>query len=373
MNPPKIVDVRGLLVRLPLETPLTGPFGVLEARHNLIAVVRTTGGVEGIGEIWANFPPWGCAERVAILEQVIAPWLKDQELDDPARLYRGLKERLRLLANQWGAPGPVHQALAGVDTALWDAHARHRGQPLSDFLAGRPTPRKVPVYASGIGYGETTQLIRDAMGHGHNRFKVRASCGPDGNRALLREAREAAGDCPLMADFNQTLSPGNLRDLEDEIRAARLQWLEEPFPIDDDAAYRAWPVIGGLPLALGENARGLDGITAIMDAYNPSIVQPDITKTAGITEGLEIARAVVARGKRLCFHMFGGAVGLYGSAHLAAAVEGADWLEMDANPNPLYEKTVNVPPRVEWDELLLTGKAGLGIELNPGLDAKWAA
>lgn len=373
MDSPTIIDVRGLLIRLPLETPLTGPFGVMEARHNLIAVVRTSGGIEGIGEIWANFPPWGCPERVAILEQVIAPWLKNQKLDDPAGLYRGLKERLRLLANQWGAPGPVHQALAGVDMALWDAHARHRGEPLSDVLAGKATSRKVPVYASGIGYGETTRLIRDAMDRGHSRFKVRTSCGPEGNRALLREAAEAVGDLPLMADANQTLSVADLRDLTDDIRAARLQWLEEPFPIDDDAAYRAWPVIDDLPLALGENARGPDGIAAIMDVYDPAVVQPDITKTAGITEGLEIAHAVVARGKRLCFHMFGGAVGLYGSAHLAAAVEGADWLEMDANPNPLYEKTVNVPPRVERDELLLTGKAGLGIELNPGLDAKWVA
>ncbi|MGP1396299.1 MAG: mandelate racemase/muconate lactonizing enzyme family protein [Inquilinaceae bacterium] len=372
MPAPQIVDVRALLVRLPLTTPLIGPFGVMEARHNLIAVVRTSGGIDGLGEVWANFPPWGCPERVAVLEQVIAPWLKGRTLDDPTELYGELKQHLRLLANQWGAPGPIHQALAGVDTALWDAHARNVGLPLSDVLADRPTARRVAVYASGIGHGETARLIAEARQRGHSRFKVRIAFTTDQNRAVLRAAREAAGDEALMADANQTLSPDGVRQLADDLRAARLGWLEEPFPVDDPESYRAWPVVPDLPLALGENARGLDGITAIMDDYDPAIVQPDITKTAGISEGIAIARAVVARNRRLCLHMFGGPIGLYASAHLSAAVEGTDWLEMDANPNPLYDRVVDRPPHVEADHLVLTGRPGLGVDLSPAIDARWA-
>lgn len=371
MNPPVITSVRALLLRLPLEVPLQGPFGVLEARHNLIAVIGTSGGIEGIGEIWANFPPWGCPERVAILEQVVAPWLVGRELTDPVALYAGLKRHLRLLANQWGAPGPVHQTLAGVDCALWDAHARHLGKPLSDVLAGRETPRRVPVYASGIGHGQTKALIDSAKSRGHGRFKVRIAFGADKNRQVLRDARAAAGGLPLMADANQTLRPGELRDLTDEIRAADLQWLEEPFPVDDEAAYETWPVIDGLPLAMGENCRGLEEITALMDRLDPAVIQPDITKTAGFSEGREIARAVISQGRRLCLHMFGGAVGLYSSAHLTAAIAGSDWLEMDANPNPLYDNVLNVVPQVEEDMLLLTGKPGLGVEIASGIESRW--
>jgi L-alanine-DL-glutamate epimerase-like enolase superfamily enzyme len=62
--------------------------------------------------------------------------------------------------------------------------------------------------------------------------------------------------------------------------------------------------------------------------------------------------------------MFGGPIGLYASAHLAAATDGADWVEMDANPNPLFEAVVTAPPRVEDGCLMLPGGSGLGVELN---------
>ena len=74
-------------------------------------------------------------------------------------------------------------------------------------------------------------------------------------------------------------------------------------------------------------------------------MQPDITKTGGFTEGLEIGRRAVAAGRKLCFHMFGGAVGLFASAHLTAAIDGAHWLEMDANPNPLLDSVLDVKDR----------------------------
>lgn len=373
MTPPTIVSVRGLLIRLPLERPLSGPFGTLDVRHNLLVVVRLSNGVEGLGEIWANFPPWGCQERVAILEHAVAPWLEGRSIEDPSALYWGLKLHLRLLANQWGAHGPVHQVLAGTDGAVWDAYARHRGDPLSTALAGRETPSRVPTYASGIGHGGTGEAILAARARGHSRFKVRIAFGADRNREVLEAARDAAGDDPLMADANQTLSLETLRQLAAPLRDVRLQWLEEPFPVDDAAAYAAWPGLAVAPLAMGENARGLDGITALMDTLDVDVVQPDITKTAGMTEGLEIARAVVDRGKRLCFHMYGGAVGLYASAHLAAAIEGSDWVEMDANPNPLFDSVLDTPPRVDAGHLLLTGGAGLGVDLAEGVAARWTA
>ena len=220
-----------------------------------------------------------------------------------------------------------------------------------------------------------------ARGEGHTRFKVRISSGVERDRNTLREGREAAGGAPLMADCNQAYEPVGLRALADDLAAARLGWLEEPFAVDDDAAYRGWHGAGSpfrdIPLALGENSYGLKGIVAAMDAYAPAVVQPDISKTGGITEGREIARAVVASGRRLCFHMFGGPFGLFASAHLAAAIPGsgpgtgADWVEMDANPNPLFETVVTSPPRVVDGHLLLPDGPGLGVELNEAGVARW--
>lgn len=368
---PRIRDLRALLLRFPLETPLVGPFGRLEARHNLIIVVETDAGARGLGEIWANFPHWGCSEKVNLFEQVVRPLLMGEVIDDPRRLFALMRERLRLLALQWGAPGPVQQVIAGVDAAIWDAWAREKGVPLADALRGEAAPRRVPVYASGIGPGVTAALIEKSTAIGHRRFKVRISFGREADTATLRSAREAAGDRPLMADANQTYSPEMLRLMEVELRAAKLQWLEEPFPVDEDETYRGWPHIRGLPLALGENAYGAHEFERIMDAYDPAAVQPDITKNGGVSEGFEIGRSIVARGKRFCLHNFGGAVGLYTSAHLTAGVAGADWLEMDANPNPSFEHVLASPPEVVDGALVLSGEPGLGIDLADDRIGKW--
>ncbi len=365
MTDPRITAARVRLVRMPLAAALRGPFGTMTHRHNLLVTLETSGGACGVGEIWGNFPPWGCRERVDIFNHVVAPQLIDATLDDPARLYRALAQRLRPLANQWGAPGPVHQVLAGTDVALWDARARDLGLPLCDLIRGAPCGRLVPVYASGIGPEDPAAMIAASRRRGHRRFKVRLSFGPEIDRRTLAAAHDAAEGEPLMADASQSLTVETIGTLQPELDRAGLQWLEEPFLVDDEPAYRRWREIPGVPpLAMGENSYGLQGLTRLVDTIAPAVVQPDITKTSGVSEGFAIGRMVVAAGKRLCFHMFGGPVGLYTSAHLAAAIDGSDWVEMDANPNPLFDTVVDIPPAVENGCLRLPAGSGLGIEIR---------
>ena len=365
-----IKSVHAVLVRMPLPRPMNGPFGRLEARHNLVVIVETSGGARGIGEVWSNFPPWGCGERKDIVEQLLAGILTGQTLDDPRRLYREMHRRARLLSLQWGAPGPAHQAIAGTDIAVWDAFAREAGKPLRQVIAGRPdVPDRVPVYASGIGPDDTVERIEAARAAGHSRFKLRIPFSVEVNRRMIREGRAAAGTAPLMADGNQALTPAQVEELLPDMETARLGWLEEPFPVDEVRAYHEFGTRSLVPLAWGENARGVDELQACIDSP-AQVIQPDITKTLGLSEGLEVGKRVVAAGKRLCFHMYGGPLGVYASAELAAAIPGSDWVETDANPNPLYDRLVTHPPQVSGGALLLSDRPGLGVDLAPEFDQR---
>jgi L-alanine-DL-glutamate epimerase-like enolase superfamily enzyme len=96
---------------------------------------------------------------------------------------------------------------------------------------------------------------------------------------------------------------------------------------------------------------------------SPDVLHPDISKTAGISEGRDICRRIIGAGKRACLHMYGGPIGLYASAHLSAAVAGMSWLEMDSMPNPLFELLLNDEPRVVDGQLELPAGAGLGDNL----------
>jgi L-alanine-DL-glutamate epimerase-like enolase superfamily enzyme len=363
LSAPKITKLRVALVAAPLATPIVAPFGTVRTRHNILVRVETGDGAWGIGETWGNFPPWGCRDRVDILTNVIRPLLVGQPLDDPSRLYWMLAEKLRALANQLGAHGPFQQALAGADIALWDLAARRAGEPLSDFIRGGPSPRSVDVYATNLPILRP-RAIEDMAAKGHTRFKFRAPGDDPTIVERLRDARAVAGDRPLMADATQSFRLEVLRPLARPLAELSLGWLEEPFLADDLETYARWrdePVRP--PVALGENSYRLAGFRQILDIVQPDIVQPDLTKTAGISEGRDICRAIIAAGPRACLHMYGGPIGLYASAHLTAAVDGVSWLEMDSMPNPLFEMLLSEAPTVRGGRLALPEGAGLGDNL----------
>lgn len=365
----RIDDVRVVLVKAPLEAPIIAPFGRVDVRHNLLVRVRLAGGIEGIGEVWANFPPWGCPERVEILRRVVRPALIGETLDDPSRLHDKLARAMRGLANQMGAIGPFQQALAGTDIALWDAHARALGRPLRVVLAASPVDN-VPVYATNLPI-DRPDMIQAMAAKGHTRFKVKLPGDAVAGARHLPAARAAAGDRPLMMDASQGQSPDSLAAIMDSLVAARLAWLEEPFPVDDTAAYRRWHATPGRPpLAMGENSYAEPGFALLLRDIDPDWVQPDITKTAGITKGGILAAMAKARGKQVGLHMYGGPVGLYASAQLAAARSDIDLVEMDAKPNPLFAH-LDAPPEVRDGRLLLPGGPGLGIALDPAVLARF--
>jgi L-alanine-DL-glutamate epimerase-like enolase superfamily enzyme len=370
MSAGPIESVRSVLLKVPLPKPIRGPFGELRARPHLVAMVETAGGQRGVGEIWGNFPPWGPQERAQIVAHAIAPVLVGETLDEPVRLYRLMHTRLRLLANQWGAPGPVHQAIAGVDIALWDAFARAAGKPLAAVLRDDGTmPSRIPVYASGI-RADAARTIEEARRRGHTRFKLQTAFDLAHNMRLLREGAEAVGASPLMTDANQTFDLKMFDALRDDMKRAKLLWLEEPFPVDDVQAYRDYPRDLGVPLAFGENARGLDGIAEVI-RLGADIVQPDITKTGGISDGLAMGRAAIAAGRKLCFHMYGGGLGVIASAHLTAVLDGAHWLETDSNDNPLYGEVLDQPLRFAAGDLVMPAGPGLGVTLRDAAIARY--
>ena len=360
MSASVITKLRVALVAAPLATPIVAPFGTVRTRHNILVRVETDDGAWGIGESWGNFPPWGCHDRVDILVNVIRPLLVGQPLDDPSRLYWILAEKLRALANQLGAAGPFQQALAGADIALWDAAARRAGKPLADFIRGRPSQQSVDVYATNLPIMRPA-AIEDMAAKGHTRFKFRVPGDDPAIVERLRDARAVAGARPLMADATQSFRLEALRPLARPLADLSLDWLEEPFLADDLEAYAAWrdePVRP--PVALGENSYRLQGFRTILDIVRPDIVQPDITKTAGISEGRDICRAITTAGPRACLHMYGGPIGLYASAHLSAAIDGMSWLEMDSMPNPLFDMLLPEAPVVREGKLLLPPGSGLG-------------
>jgi len=369
--PPALARVQAHVLRWPVRVPVRTSFGTMHDRPAVLVRVEDADGAHGWGEAWCNFPSCGAEHRARLIESVLAPLLIGRAFASPEAAFAEMSERTAVLAIQSGEPGPIAQAIAGVDIALHDLAARRRGLPLWRLLArdgGRDEPRSVPVYASGINpeqAGATVQALRDA---GYTAFKLKVGFGAERDVANLAEVRSAAGPkAAVMVDANQAWDLAGATAMAEALAASAPTWLEEPLRAD-----RPWPewqrlaAASPIPLAAGENAIGEAAFAELLASGAIAVVQPDLAKWGGISGVAAIVERITAANLRWCPHYLGGGIGLLASAHLLAARGRADgWLEVDANENPL--RTLLCPPLASLDNGRMTLPAGLGLGVEPDL------
>ena len=337
--------------------------GEMRWRNGCLVEITTDAGVVGIGESWVNFPAWAPAERVATITEGIRPLLIGETVDDPRRLQRKLLTRLQRIALQWGAIGPIYQAISGVDLALWDLAGKLEGVPVWKLL-GAPRQDLVPAYASGLGPDNPGEQAQAAVEAGFAAVKLKVGFGRERDLANLEKVRAAIEDCPLFTDANQGWSLDEARAMSPALAEAGARWIEEPLSVDDDA----WDEVGQvfpMPVAGGENLYGAREFSRWLEGGRLQVLQPDVCKCGGITAAYDILTSPSAAQARLAPHYFGGAVGLAATIHLFAAlpIERRVMVEYDINPNQLRESLLDEPLLV-GGQLRVPDGPGLGIKLN---------
>lgn len=347
--------------RYPLSTPVVTSFGRMLDRPAVFVRVEDDDGCVGWGEVWANFPSVGAEHRARLINEVMAPPISGFAAASPRDVFETLTEATAVMALQSGEAGPFAQAIAGIDLAVWDLHARRRNVALWRLLGA--TRNRIPVYASGINPTGSRQAAEAALRRGHRALKLKIGFDLAADRANLSSLRELVGDGMLAADANQAWSTAQALQVAPQLREFSLAWLEEP--IRADRPWQEWQRLRketGLPLAAGENIASRAGFDQAIGDDVLSVVQPDIAKWGGLTLCSGIARDIVKSGKIFCPHFLGGGIGLLASAHLLAGTGGEGLLEVDSNDNPLRDRLCGPLIDVSDGMVTLGEDPGLGIE-----------
>lgn len=334
---PQIVRVEIHCFRYPLDEPMETVFGRVGSRPALLVRIEDDDGAFGWGEIWCNFPQPGAEYRARLAAATAQRALSGIDTGDPGDAYSRIRARLHGLALQAGEPGPADQIASGFDIALHDLAARRAGVPLATFLGG--APRDLPAYASGIDSRLGERMIARARDAGHRAFKLRVGFGRSSTVETVRRASSGLGRGEiLMIDANQNWDLDEALWSVEALADIPLAWIEEPLPVDRPSAeWNAVARASKAPIAGGENIRSQADYTAAIDGPALRVIQPDICKWGGLSGCADLARRIIASGKRYCPHYLGGGVGLAASAHLLAAVGGDGPLEVDVNDNLLRE------------------------------------
>ncbi|MCD0503432.1 mandelate racemase/muconate lactonizing enzyme family protein [Bordetella petrii] len=359
------VELSVHVLRYPVERPVRTSFGTMHDRPAVFVRIEDRDGAHGWGEVWCNFPSCGAEHRARLVDTVLKPLLLGRTFDGPADAFAHLTAMTEVLALQSGEPGPMAQAIAGVDLALWDLCARRAGEPLWAHLGG--SSDRVEVYASGINPDEPEQTVLQKQGEGYRAFKLKLGFGHERDLRNLRTLRDTLGPgVPLMTDANQGWDAPDAAAMAAAMAELDIAWLEEPLRADRPLAeWQALAHHSPVPLAAGENFLGVAAFSQAIEAGYLKVLQPDLAKWGGISGCLPVIRAVRAAGLRYCPHYLGAGVGLMASAHLLAAVDGmahGGLLEIDSNDNPLRTLLSPALSRLDNGVASLGHAPGIGVE-----------
>jgi L-alanine-DL-glutamate epimerase-like enolase superfamily enzyme len=286
------------------------------------------------------------------------------------------------------AGGQPYRGAAGVDIALWDLIGKACGQPLYKLWGGGETPGaneensavKVPVYASLIRLStpeERAELATRLADEGWQALKLRIH-HPTMHEDMrtVELVRKAVGDrMTIMVDANQAQSdgrwqPGVLWDFRRAFETAHeldrmgCYWLEEPLPrfAFNDLAQINQSV--AMPIAGGENNRGLHEFVQMVANGVYDILQPESMVLNGVTALRKIGVLAELHGKKICPHHGGRGLGTVAHLHLVASWSHCPYLEMLHDP-PIGEYRHGF---AMLEEPLVVDSAGfVAVPQGPGL------
>lgn len=368
----KIRDVEALVLSCPLEAPLRLSFGTMKRRQAVLIQVLTNEGVVGLGECWSNFPEWAPYVAKRIVEGRIRSVLLDEDPLQKEVLWKRMYKALFRLGLQSGCKGPMFHVMSGVDIALHDIEGKAKKKSVSTLLGTRLRDR-ASVYASGLAFGDPKQLAQQAVEYldrGFTAMKMRVGFGAERDLENVRAVRNAVGnDVQLMVDANMAWSPREAIAMAKKLERFELYWLEEPVSCEDAEGSALVAATLEMPVALGENAYGVQEFVRLLETRAGDIFQPDVTKSGGLAECRKISALASDQGIPIAAHFYGGAIGLAATLQLFASLPNALMIELDVTPNPLRDEVLVEPLHVEHGYIAIPRAPGLGVEIKPDLQS----
>ena len=268
--------------------------------HVIVVTVELSDGVQGTGFSWT--PAIGASSIEAMLRDELIPRAIGADAEPEA-----LWHELWLAVHEAGGGGVTSIALAGIDTALWDARARRSGQNLASHLG--QVRETVPAYGSGINlHYSTAELVAQNLrfaeaGSPAVKIKIgRPDLGDD--LARIRAVREAIGpDIALRVDANQRWNLAQASTAVEALADLDIDWLEEPLRADDSLGYRELAQRSAVPIAAGENLHTAYRFAELLEHGALAVAQPNVVRVGGISPFLEIAALAQRHGARLAPHL----------------------------------------------------------------------
>jgi L-alanine-DL-glutamate epimerase-like enolase superfamily enzyme len=367
-----IVEIKAYPTSFPVAPADSISLGVgrVVKRDAVIVKVTTAGGLVGYGESHHGRAPGAVAHLInTTLRQLVMA----RSAADVTGAWNVIYQK-QLASHGMGAGTCL--AMSGIDMALWDIRGKAVGWPLYKLLGG--SARRIPAYAGGVslGYQDPAALVQEAAPHleaGYKAVKLRVGDTPRRDLDRIRAIRKAYGDeLVILTDANIGYSVEDARAVLPAMEELGVGWLEEPFPPHDYRSYELAAGFSRVPLAAGENHYTRYEFNRLLEDGSITIVQPDLSKTGGITEALRIAAMASAYKLRINPHSSMTGLNMAASIHFLAAIDNGGYFEGDVSRNNHFRDSLTTPPYVVGRDGCVAPLEGpgIGVEVDEEFLAK---
>lgn len=360
----RIARVEAFPTSFPVRERVTLGIGRAVKRDCVIVKVTTEGGLVGWGESHHGRCPGAIGQLInTTLRQLVT----GMDAADVVGVWQRIYSR-QLASHGMGTACAL--AMSGIDLALWDIRGKEVGWPLYRLLGG--ASRAIPAYAGGIslGFQEPNALVDEAeqlLAHGYRTVKLRFGDTVGHDLERLRAVRSGLGDgVGIMVDANTAYAVDDVRRVYRALEDANVLWLEEPFPPQDYRSYADAKAFGGVELAAGENHYTRFEFSRLIAEGSVRVLQPDLSKTGGITEALRIAAMASAQKLKINPHTSASGINMAASIHLICAIDNGGYFEADvAKENLFRDHLTTRPDRLDAQGCVRPPEGpGLGVEVD---------
>ena len=362
----KISEITAIPTSFPLPKESNVRLGIGRAvkRDAVIVKVATESGIVGWGESHAGRAPGAVA---ALINTTLRTLVLGMDATDVVGVWNRIYSR-QLASHGMGAGCSL--AMSGLDMALWDIRGKAVGWPLYKLLGGAQRP--VPSYAGGVslGFQDPKQLLDEAKMHvdaGYKAIKLRLGDNVKDDLRRVEAARDKFGDdLEILTDANIGYTLEDARRVMPVLEDLGVRWLEEPFPAHDWRSYATARTFSTTPLAAGENHFTRYEFARLIEEASVDVIQPDLSKSGGITECLRIAAMASAHKLPIHPHSSMTGINMAASIHFLAAIDNGGYFEGDVSKGNLFrDELTSTPYELSKDGTVrpLEGP-GIGVEVN---------
>lgn len=359
----KIRKLETVGVRVPLEHLYRGSYYQMRNRCTVITRLHTDEGI--VGETYnADSDDEQFAVR-QIIHKELAPLVEGLDVTQPEAIWSAM---LPVTLDQLRDRRLAMQAIACVDSAVWDAFGKLVGKPLWRLWGGFRD--RIPAIGIGGYYGPSEhdverdiQYFADEQGLVGMKFKVGGRSPEVDAQRLIRASQLVKSDFMFVADANQGYTLTEALHFVDLVREAgvNLRWFEEP-----TLWYGDWRTLkdvrtrANVSVAAGQSEISRVGMREMISAGAIDVCNFDASWGGGPTEWRRVASVAYSFGVELGHHEEG-----HLACQLLAAIPNGTFVECFVPArDPIFWCLWENRPSFVDGYMPLSEEPGLGLVLD---------